>query len=519
MPKVNKNLKLESLAEFCGTYVLVLTVGCVAFSGNYVWGGVAIACVLMIMVYCFGPLFGVSLNPAVCLALYVLYKQTHVGVDGEETCWYIAAQLLAGLAAGATYSLIFWDNFALAPPKNHGMVAVGLAEFLYTFVLVFVVLNTAAAADKKNTYYGLAIGFVIVAAGYGAGAISGACLNPAVALGIDTVAFRFGWGMSLFYSAFEFLGGLFAVGLFRAVRPEDFGGDRGVFQEMLSEFIGTFVLVLTVGLNVCAQSAAGAFSIAASLMCMIYALGDISGANFNPAVTIALLLSKEGGMTVPKAVRYVVAQVCGALCAAACYRGMFCGFALGPQKDHGLGAVAMAEMVFTFVLCYVVLSVAVSKWTSSKEMFGLAIGSCVTVGGNAIGGISGGSLNPAVSFGLAMGGLGEGQIWYMPFYYTLFELLGAALAAGTYAITHQVSWAVDQSYMVDKADLEQESGNVMVLDTHENSISKAVEFLNQELIDCPDGFCAAYSDRNQGFYILYDSAHEAAAMKLIPPLQ
>jgi aquaporin Z len=518
MGKVNKNLKLEALAEFVGTYVLVLTVGCVAFSGNFVWGGVAIACALMIMVYSFGPLCGVSLNPAVCLALYLVYKQIRVGVDGQELVVYTIAQLLAGLAAGATYSTIFWDNFALAPPKNHSMFAVGAAEFLYTFVLVFVVLNTVAAADHKNTYYGLAIGFVVIAAGYGAGAISGACLNPAVAFGIDTVAYRYGWGMCLAYMAFEYLGAIFAVGLFRIVRAEDFGGEKGAFQETVSEFIGTFVLVLTVGLNVCAQSVAGAFSIAASLMCMIYSLGDISGANFNPAVTTAILLSTKE-MTFPKAVRYVCAQVAGALCAAACYRAMFCGFTLGPQKDHGLGAVAMAEIIFTFVLCYVVLSVAVSKWTKSKEMYGLVIGSCVTVGGNAIGGISGGSLNPAVSFGLAAGGIGEGQIWYMPLLYTAFELVGACLAAGAFSITHQVFWQVDQSYMVAKEDLEDAHGKIMIVDQHEGSISKAVAFLNEGLIQCPDGFCAAYSERHSGFYILHDSAHLDDAMKVVPPIR
>merc|ERR1719421_1135355 len=92
-----------------------------------------------------------------------------------------------------------------------------------------------------------------------------------------------------------------AAGLFKVCRPDDFGQeleghppDYSLGTKCVSEFIGTFVLVLTVGLNVLAKSPAGAFSIAASLMCMIFALGNCSGAHFNPAVTVALMLRGGG---------------------------------------------------------------------------------------------------------------------------------------------------------------------------------------------------------------------------------
>merc|ERR1740138_1623822 len=165
-----------------------------------------------------------------------------------------------------------------------------------------------------------------------------------------------------------------------------------------------YMLVLTVGLNVLGKSPAGAFSIAAALMCMIYSLGDVSGAHFNPAVTIALRMSGMAQeFTVNMIAIYSVAQILGASCAAGTYSLVYLGanFPLWPETEHRLFAALWAEMLFTAILCYVVLGVAAHPRTANKEMFGLAIGSCVTVGGFAIGGISGGSLNPAVSWGLS----------------------------------------------------------------------------------------------------------------------
>merc|ERR1719263_1677994 len=203
-------------------------------------------------------------------------------------------------------------------------MSVGLCETLYTFMLCFVVLNVAAArkyTETGNEWYGLAIGFVIVAGAYGAGAVSGGCFNPAVAIGIDTSSAGLGFGWCIFYTLFEFIGAALAAVAFRMVRPEDFDPD-GTFAEptrapkLVSEFLGTYMLVLTVGLNVLGNSPAGAFSIAASLMCMIYALGDVSGANFNPAVTLAILASKMTDLTAQKAGLYMLAQVAGGVVAA-----------------------------------------------------------------------------------------------------------------------------------------------------------------------------------------------------------
>jgi len=244
------------------------------------------------------------------------------------------------------------------------------------------------------------------------------------------------------YIFFELLGAALAAVLFRLVRAEDFEGEDGslgLASKIASEFLGTFMLVLTVGLNVLGKSPAAAFSIAASLMCMIYALGDVSGAHFNPAVTVGIFVSGLcQDLTLGVAAGYIVAQLVGGVCAAFTYAAIYSSssFPLQPGPKYGYGQVAVAEIMFTFVLCYVVLCVAVSKKTASKEMFGLAIGSCVTVGGFAIGGVSGGSLNPAVSFGISSAHLLGGGGLMSAFIYSGFEILGGAAAAGVLKVTH-----------------------------------------------------------------------------------
>merc|ERR1719443_2467057 len=171
---------------------------------------------------------------------------------------------------------------------------------------------------------------------------------------------------------------------------------------------------------------------------MIYALGDVSGANFNPAVTLTILACGKTDMTGKKAGLYMVVQVAGGIAAAFVYALIHHGktFPLGPQPGFVWGQVAVAEIIFTFVLCYIVLCTAVSEKTKSSHMFGLAIGSCVTVGGFAIGSISGGSLNPAVSFGIASSQIMNGGLFFKALIYSGLEFVGAAAAAGVVMVSH-----------------------------------------------------------------------------------
>merc|ERR1719440_2508500 len=152
---------------------------------------------------------------------------------------YSVVQIVAGIMAGFCYYGLLGSAFNLAPSKGFGLMNAALAEVLYTFMLCFVVLNVACskAHAGKNQFYGLAIGFVIVAGGYGAGSISGGAFNPAVAFGIDVSGATKGFGWCFPYLLYELVGAVLAAGLFRVVRPDEFGGDSeyGLGSKLCSE--------------------------------------------------------------------------------------------------------------------------------------------------------------------------------------------------------------------------------------------------------------------------------------------
>ncbi|NUR83872.1 MAG: porin, partial [Nonomuraea sp.] len=129
-----------------------------------------------------------------------------------------------------------------------------------------------------------------------------------------------------------------------------------------TEFIGTFFLVLTIGCTVLSKMPLAPVAIGAVLMVMVYAGGHVSGAHYNPAVTLAVLL--RGRITLPEAVAYWVAQVVAAVAAAFTARYLVAPpappAALSPSGT-GLIEALVAEALFTFALAYVVLNVATSK--------------------------------------------------------------------------------------------------------------------------------------------------------------
>jgi len=450
MPEVGKYI-----AEFIGTYLLVFTVGCNVLSPGSAWAVTSIACILMVSIYAMGSVSGANFNPAVSMALAVSGKLTFT-----DCGVYMIIQLIAGMMAGGSYSLLFGFSFNLQPGAGFGWWEVMIVEVLYTLMLCFVVLNVATTKKNNgNQYYGLAIGFVIIAGGYAGGNVSGGCFNPAVAFGIDVSSAGIGFGWSFAYLGYEMMGAGLAALLFRVVRPEEFGGSStpGMIQKLASEFIGTFFLVFTVGMNVLGEFGGAAFSIGSALMCMIYALGSVSGAHFNPAVTFAILLSGRGKTNLFEAGTYVVAQLLGGIVAAFTYSAVHHGktFPLGPGKDadglsYGWFFAAMAEIVFTFVLCFVVLCVATCPNSPTKDLFGLAIGSCVIAGGTAIGPVSGGSLNPAVSIGISSSNIMNGGMFVNSIAYAFFELIGGALAAGIFFVTHHDEYMLARSTRILK---------------------------------------------------------------------
>ena len=205
-------------------------------------------------------------------------------------------------------------------------------------------------------------------------------------------------------------------------------------KKLLTEFIGTFFLVLTIGFTVTQGSQFAPLAIGASLMVMVYMGGHVSGGHYNPAVSTALLM--RGALPKADYVPYVVSQVIGALVAAiVVFVVSGKTFAPAPAADATIVGALLVEILYTFALCLVVLNSAVAKKTQGNSFYGLAIGFTVVVAAFAGGGISGGAFNPAVGIGptIINATLGNGS-WSALWLYLVGPLVGGALASSVFAI-------------------------------------------------------------------------------------
>lgn len=165
-------------------------------------------------------------------------------------------------------------------------------------------------------------------------------------------------------------------------------------KKYIVEAIGTFFLVLTIGLTA-GKTELAPLAIGAVLMVMVYAGGFVSGAHYNPAATIAVMLRKK--ISAVHGAIYIVAQIVGAILALIASGYLVGDFAGVIPDGVSAGQAFVAELLFTFALIYTILHTAASKQVDGNSYFGLAIGFVVMVGAFAVGPISGGAFNPAVS--------------------------------------------------------------------------------------------------------------------------
>lgn len=197
-------------------------------------------------------------------------------------------------------------------------------------------------------------------------------------------------------------------------------------NKYIAEFIGTFFLVLTVGCTGigAASGVIAPLAIGAALMVMVFAGGHISGAHYNPAVTLGVLI--RGRLKAADAIPYWVAQfVAAAIAALVTTKLLRAGIpvtAIAPK----VGAALLAEFLFTFALVYVVLNAATAEGTSGNSFYGLAIGMTVMTGAFAVGDISGGAFNPAVAFGISLLGISS---WNNIWIYLVANFAAAIVAA------------------------------------------------------------------------------------------
>lgn len=417
----------------------------------------------------FAVYFIAQLTGAVIAAFKATYIW-HTTAGGVSSNMKGIPMVLAGNITHPMENHILGANFTNVSATEGGLLSVGVAELVYTAVLVFVVLNVATCGDEgkgmKNSYFGLAIGFVLAASVAAIGSISMSCINPAVAFAVavtdmavgnlPTQGYQKSWPalIFLYYSLMEFLGAILAVIFFFICRRHQVGkGDKvgkpDMIARFVSEFTGTFVLCLTVML-VCHAPASNnaALGIASSLMVMIYALGNVSGANFNPAVSMGIAVvklitdSKNISSAVIDFFVYLLAQLLAAVIALLGavlilhdkVRTTLVGKEIDdattlPAAKGAWMAVMTAEGVFTFILVFTVLNSAVRQ--APNQFYGLAIGFVIVAGAFSLGSISGAAFNPAVALMLDFGGVINKNHYHagFGFVYAAMELFAGVLAA------------------------------------------------------------------------------------------
>ncbi len=197
-------------------------------------------------------------------------------------------------------------------------------------------------------------------------------------------------------------------------------------MKYLYEFIGTFFLVLTIGLTVIGPNSAGLLAplaIGSALAVMVFAGGHVSGGHYNPAVSFAVYLRKK--LPLNELWIYWAAQLVGGILAAFTVI-FFKGDGASAPLEPNLLKALIGEFLFTFALCYVVLNVATAKATAGNSFYGWAIGFTVLIGAYSVGTISNAAFNPAVALGITILNMSH---WSYLWIYPVANLLGAAAAA------------------------------------------------------------------------------------------
>jgi aquaporin Z len=204
-------------------------------------------------------------------------------------------------------------------------------------------------------------------------------------------------------------------------------------MKYIYEFIGTFFLVFTVGMTVMNPGSAGVMAplaIGSVLAVMVFAGGHVSGGHYNPAVSFSVFL--RGKLNLQDMIIYWVFQVAAAVAAA--YLAVYMKGAETPTPlELDVVKAFIAEFLFAFALCFVVLHVATDKCTENNSYFGWAIGFTVLVGAYAVGAVSGGAFNPAVALGISIMKL---TLFENLWIYIVANLLGGAGAAFIFKAAH-----------------------------------------------------------------------------------
>jgi len=462
-------------AEFLGAFLLTITYLCNSTeNSDLVWSVTSNGFANMAICYSLFHISGANCNPSVTIALMLA---------GRHTCAvatkFCSAQVLGALAAAALRTCMSDVKVMMGPRDGFTWYEADIIETVYTAMLCFVFLNCAASlrnnpTNDQNGFFGLAVGFCFVAGGYAGRAFGPTIMNSAVAIGIGMVHFGQSFSLDgLHYFGCDIVGGFLGAGLYRLVRPEEFDAAEfferyqgmrfqdSVAPKIAAEFFGTFFIVLTKALNRVSRNGGEgpeSWSVAAALTAMVYSLRDVSGGYFNPAVVLSIKASQRGILSLHEVVWNVAVQGFAGLIAGSTVtllaedRELYIRL---PGKQYSQVACCFAEGVFSFLISYVVLSTSATlpgAKTNRNNIAGLAYGSCHTVGGFAIGHISGSMLNPAVLLAFSSIGAIHFHSDDPCFHYLLWQILGALLAAPAFFLTHPAAYKPEAKF--DSATIE-----------------------------------------------------------------
>ena len=201
-------------------------------------------------------------------------------------------------------------------------------------------------------------------------------------------------------------------------------------NKYIIEFLGTFFLVLIIGLS------QNPVAIGLGLAVLVYMGAHISGAHYNPVVSLAMLINNQ--IELKEFSFYLASQLLGSLVAT--YFIMLLGNDFNVVSNtNDISSFFVAEILFTFLLVFVILNVALNKNLKGNQFYGLAIGLTVTAGAFAVGNISGGVFNPAVSFGPSLFSFVDPQVvgtnvsssdFFI--YYLISGIIGSVIASYLY---------------------------------------------------------------------------------------
>lgn len=213
------------------------------------------------------------------------------------------------------------------------------------------------------------------------------------------------------------------------------------FSQLVAEFIGTFLFVLTITLASIGVGTLAPIAIGFMLAAMCFTFGYISGAHFNPAISFAVFINRK--MTLRRTLLYMFVQLAGSFCASL-YASVIVGLDIpAPETNADLLNVWQAllcEMVYTFALTSVVLHVCFSR-QRTNDFYGFAIGMTLTAAGFSVGGFTGGAFNPAVATGMQLVACIGGKCRPLIFFwvYWIAPIGGAFIATIVYQLldTHE----------------------------------------------------------------------------------